>query len=181
MKTIASLIAGVALLAANPVLAQIYPAKPIRIVVPFAPGGSTDILSRTIAQKMTDAWKQQVLVDNRAGANGIVGADIVAKSPPDGYTLVMATNGTHGINASLYPKLPYDTVKDFAPISRLGQSPYLLVAHPSLPVRTVKDLIQLARGRPGEITFSSGGSVSQLAAELFKKTARINLIVVPYK
>lgn len=161
--------------------AQPYPAKPIRVIIPFGPGGPSDLLARTVGQKLTEAWGQQVLIDNRPGANGVVGAELAARSAPDGYTLVMATNGTHGINASLYPKLPYDTVRDFAPITRLGQSPYLLVAHPSLPVRTVKELIQLARGRPGEITFSSGGSVSQLAAELFKKTARINLVVVPYK
>ena len=121
------------------------------------------------------------MIDNRPGANGIVGSELAAKSAPDGYTLVMATNGTHGINASLFPKLPYDTVKDFAPITRLGQAPYVLVAHPSLPVRSAKDLIQLARGKPGAITFAAGGSPSQLAAELFKRTAKINLIVVPYK
>ena len=160
---------------------QPYPAKPIRIVVPFGPGGPSDLLARAIGQKLTEAWRQQVIVDNRPGANGIVGSELVAKSPPDGYTLVMATNGTHGINASLYPKLPYDTVKDFAPITRLGLAPYLLVAHPSLPARSVKELIQLARGRPGEITCAAGGSPSQLGAELFKKAAKVNLIVVPYK
>ena len=163
------------------VAAQPYPSKPIRVVIPFGPGGPSDLLARTVGQKLTEAWGQQVLIDNRPGANGVLGSELAARSAPDGYTLVMATNGTHGINASLYPKLPYDTVRDFAPITRLGQSPYLLVAHPSLPVRGVKDLIQLARARPGEITFSSGGSVSQLAAELFKKTARVNLVVVPYK
>ena len=162
-------------------LAQPYPSKPIRVIIPFGPGGPSDLLARTVGQKLTEAWGQPLMIDNRGGANGVLGSELAAKSAPDGYTLVMATNGTHGINASLYPKLPYDTVKDFAPITRLGQSPYLLVAHPSLPVRTVKELIQLARGRPGEITCSSGGSVSQLAAELFKKTAKINLTVVPYK
>ena len=162
-------------------LAQPYPTKPIRMIIPFGPGGPSDLLARTVGQKLTEAWGQPLLIDNRAGANGVVGCELAAKSAPDGYTLVMATNGTHGINASLYPKLPYDTVKDFAPVTRLGQSPYVLIAHPSLPARTVKDLIQLARSRPGEITFSSGGSVSQLAAELFKRTAKVNLTVVPYK
>jgi tripartite-type tricarboxylate transporter receptor subunit TctC len=161
--------------------AQSYPSKTIRIVVPFGPGGPSDLLGRTVGQKLTEAWGQQVIIDNRPGANGIVGSEVVAKSPPDGYTLLMATNGTHGINASLFPTLPYDTVKDFAPITRLGLAPYLLVAHPSLPARSVKEVIQLARARPGEITWAAGGSPSQLGAELFKKAAKVNLIVVPYK
>jgi tripartite-type tricarboxylate transporter receptor subunit TctC len=163
------------------VSAQQFPTRPIRIVIPFGAGGPSDLLARTVGQKLTEAWSQQVLIDNRAGANGIVGSEIVAKSPPDGYTLMMGTNGTHGINASLFPKLPYDTIKDFAPITRLGQAPYVLVAHPSLPVRSVKELIALSKAKPGAITFAAGGSPSQLGAELFKKTARVNLIVVPYK
>lgn len=167
-------------LVALPVLGQ-YPVKPIRIIVPFGAGGPSDLLARTTGQKLTEAWGQQVLIDNRPGANGVLGSDLVAKSAPDGYTLLMGTNGTHGINASLFPKLPYDTVKDFAPITRVGLAPYVLVAHPSLPVRSVKELIQLARARPGEITAASGGSPSQLAAELFKRTARIDVVVVPYK
>jgi tripartite-type tricarboxylate transporter receptor subunit TctC len=161
--------------------AQQYPSKPIRIIIPFGAGGPSDLLARTVGQKLTEAWGQQVLTDNRPGANGMVGSELAARSAPDGYTLVMATNGTHGINASLFPRLPYDTIKDFAPITRLGQAPYLLVAHPSLPVRSVKELIPLARGKPGEVTCAAGGSPSQLAAELFKRTAKINLIVVPYK
>jgi len=139
------------------------------------------LLTRAVGQKLTEAWGQQVLIDNRPGANGIVGTELAAKSPPDGYTLVSATSGTHGINASLFPKLPYDTVKDFAPITRMGYAPYLLVAHPSLPVRTVKELVALARKRPGEIAWAAGGSPTQLGAELFKRTAKINVVVVPYK
>jgi tripartite-type tricarboxylate transporter receptor subunit TctC len=158
-----------------------YPVRPIRIVVPLAAGGPSDLLARLIGQKMTEAWGQQVIVDNRPGANGIVGSDIVAKSPPDGYTLVMGTNGTHGINASLYQKMPYDTLRDFAPIARTGIASYVLVAHPSLPVRSVKELIALAKARPGELTWASGGSPSQLSAELFKRTANIDVVVVPYK
>jgi tripartite-type tricarboxylate transporter receptor subunit TctC len=150
-------------------------------VVPLAPGGPSDLVARTLGQKMTEVWGQQTLVDNRAGANGVVGSEIVAKSAPDGYTLLIGTTGTHGINASLYPKLPYDTVNDFAPIARIGISNYVLVAHPSLPVTGVRDLVQLARAKPGEITWSSGGSVSQLAAELFKRTAGIDVVIVPYK
>ena len=162
-------------------LAQQYPSKPIRLIIPFAPGGPSDFLGRTIGQKLTEAWGQQVLTDNRGGANGVVGAELGAKSVPDGYTLVLATNGTHGMNASLYSKLPYDTVRDFAPITRLGVAPFLLVAHPSLPVRTVKELIQLARARPGEIAWSSGGAPSLLGSELFKRTAKVDMVVVPYK
>jgi tripartite-type tricarboxylate transporter receptor subunit TctC len=158
-----------------------YPVRAIRIVVPLAPGGPADLLARGVGQKMNEAWGQQVVIDNRAGANGIVGCEIVAKSAPDGQTLVMGTTGTHGINASLYLRLPYDTVADFAPIARVGVSNYVLVAHPSLPVRNVRELVKLAQSRPGEITWSSGGSVSQLAAELFKRSAGIDVIVVPYK
>jgi len=158
-----------------------YPARAIRVIVPFAPGGPSDFLIRSVGQKLTEAWGQQLLVDNRGGANGIVGSDLVAKSAPDGYTWGVATNGTHGINASLFPKMPFDTVKDFAPVTRLGYAPYLLVAHPSLPVCSVKELIALARARPGEINWSAGGSPSQLSAELFKKTAGINVAVIPYK
>ena len=158
-----------------------YPAKAIRVIVPFGPGGPTDFLVRTIGQKLTESWGQQLIVDHRTGANGVVGAELTARAAPDGYTLGMATNGTHGINAALFSKLPYDTVRDFAPVTRLGLAPYLLIAHPSLPARGVKELLALARARPGEITWSCGGSPSQLAAELFKKTAGVNVIVVPYK
>ncbi|HEX6006615.1 MAG TPA: tripartite tricarboxylate transporter substrate binding protein [Burkholderiales bacterium] len=158
-----------------------YPTRPVRIVVPFGAGGPSDLLARTVAQKMSESLGQQVIVENRGGANGVVGVEVVARSAPDGYTLVLGTTGTHGINASLVPKLPYDTIRDFAPIARLGISNYVLVAHPSLPVRTVKELLQLAKARPGELTWAAGGGVTQLAAELFKHSAGINVIVVPYK
>jgi tripartite-type tricarboxylate transporter receptor subunit TctC len=155
--------------------------KSIRVIVPFGPGGPSDYLVRSVGIKLAESWGQQLLVDNRTGANGVVGVELAARAAPDGYTLVMATNGTHGINASLYSRLPYDTVKDFAPITRFALAPYLLIAHPSLPVHGVKELIALARQRPGELTWSYGGSPSQLAVELFKKTAGVNLIPVPYK
>lgn len=158
-----------------------YPAKPIRLIVPFAPGGPSDLLGRLVGQKLSEAWGQQVLIDNRTGANGIVGVDLAAKSAPDGYTLVMGTNGTHGINAALFPKLPYNTVSDFAPIARFGVAPYVLVAHPSLPVRSAKDLIQLAKARPGDIACGYGGSPTQLSIELFKSMAHVDLLPVPYK
>ena len=158
-----------------------YPAKAIRIIVPLAAGGPSDLLARTLGQKFTEAWGQPVVIDNRAGANGVVGCEIVAKSAPDGYTLLMGTSGTHGINASLFAKLPYDTLNDFAPIARVGIAPYVLVAHPSLPVRGIPDLLKLAHARPGQITIAAGGSASHLASELFKSMARINLLLIPYK
>jgi tripartite-type tricarboxylate transporter receptor subunit TctC len=159
----------------------LYPSKPIRIIVPLAAGGPSDLLARTLGQKFTETWSQPVVIDNRTGANGVVGCEIAAKSPPDGYTLLMGTNGTHGINASLFSKLPYDTVNDFAPIARIGIAPYVLVAHPSLPVRSVAELIALARARPGQISIASGGSASHLASALFKSMAGIDLLLVPYK
>ena len=153
----------------------------MRIIVPLAAGGPSDFLARTLGQKFTEAWGQPVVIDNRTGANGVVGTELAAKSAPDGYTLVMGTNGTHGINAALFPKLPYNTVNDFAPIARVGIAPYALVAHPSLPVRAVPDLLQLARARPGQITIASGGSASHLAAALFKSMSRVDLLLIPYK
>ena len=173
--------AGIIALAAAPAIAQQYPVKPVRIVVPLAAGGPSDLLARTAGQKFSEAWGQPVLIDNRPGVNGIVGSEVVARSAPDGYTLLMGTNGTHGINASLIPKLSYDTVNDFAPIARVGYAPYVLVAHPSLPVRSIKDLVQLAKTRPGQVTWAYGGSASQLAAALFKSMAHVDLLLVPYK
>lgn len=158
-----------------------YPVRAIRVIVPFGPGGPADRLARAAAPKMAESLGQQVVVENRGGANGIVGTEVVAKSAPDGYTLVVGTTGTHGINAALFARLPYDTINDFAPIARLGVSNYVLVAHPSLPVRTVRELLQLAKARPGHITWAAGGAVTQLAAELFKRTAGIDVVVVPYK
>jgi len=165
---------------ATSALAQ-YPGKAVRIIVPLAAGGPSDLLARVVGQKMSEAWSQPVVIDNRPGANGVVGCELVARSAPDGYTLLMGTSGTHGINASLFTKLPYDTINDFAPIARLGVAPYVLVAHPSLPVQGVADLLRLARARPGDIAIASGGSASQLASELFKSMARINLLLIPYK
>lgn len=177
----ALLLAGLAVAAAGAPFAQPYPSKPIRIVVPFAPGGPSDILARTVGQKLTESWGQPVIADNRGGANGSVGAELVAKSAPDGYTLLLGTSGTHGINASLYAKPAYDAVNDFAPLTRIGQVPFLLVAHPSLPVRSARDLVALARSRPGQLSYASGGSASLLAAELFRSMAQIKLLNVPYK
>ena len=161
--------------------AQTFPSKPVRLIIPFGAGGPSDFLARSVGQKLGETWGQQVLMDNRGGANGVVGCELAAKSPPDGYTLVVGTNGTHGMNASLFQKLPFDTVKDFAPITRMGFAPYLLIAHPSLPARNAKELIALARSKPGAITWSAGGSPSQLGSELFKRVAKVDMVVVPYK
>jgi tripartite-type tricarboxylate transporter receptor subunit TctC len=163
--------------------AQSYPEKPIRIVSPFTPGGGTDLMARLIGQQFTKSWGQQVVVENRPGANGMLGADFVAKSVPDGYTLLVGTMGTHGINASLYRKLPYDAINDYTPITGLITSPMLLLVHPSLPAFSVKDFIALAKARPGQITFSSAGtgSVGHLAGELFNFVARVKIVHVPYR
>ncbi len=162
--------------------AQAYPVKPVRIVVPFAPGGGTDVIARYLAAGMTESLGRQIIVDNRAGANGIVGTEIVARAPTDGYTLLFVSS-PHSVNPGLYPKLPYDTLRDFTPVSMVATSPYVLVIHPSLPVRNVKELIALAKKQPGEISYGSGGSGSSahLAAELFNQMAGIKLREIPYK
>jgi tripartite-type tricarboxylate transporter receptor subunit TctC len=159
-----------------------YPARPIRIVVPFAAGGPSDIGARTLAQGMTQSWRQTIVVDNRIGASGIIGADIVARSAPDGYTLLMAQVGD-AISMSLYSKLPYNFIRDFAPITLVGQTPFILVAHPSLPVKTVQDLITVAKSKPGTLSFGSAGTgvASHLAGELFKGAAGIDVVHVAYK
>ena len=163
--------------------AQTYPAKPVRIVVPWPPGGTTDILARPLAQKLTEQLGQSVVVDNRGGSSGIIGMEIVAKSPPDGYTVAFHTITGHLINASFFPRLGYDTERDFAPITLVGQVPHIIVAHPSLPVRSVKELIALARSRPGDVNYASfgAGSTSHVAGEMFKQMAKVNLVHVPYK
>lgn len=162
--------------------AQAYPAKAIRIVVPFPAGGTSDILSRAIGQKLTEEWKQPVIVDNRPGAGANIGAEIVVKSPPDGYTLLLAST-IHTINPSLYRKLAYDPVKDFTPITLIATTSQVLVVHPSLPVKTVKELVAYAKKHPGEINYSSAGNGSQphLTAELFKSRTGIDIVHVPYK
>lgn len=161
---------------------QAYPVKPVRIVVPFPPGGTSDILARAIGQKLNEEWKQQIIVDNRPGAGANIGAEIVAKSPPDGYTLLLAST-IHTINPSLYSKLAYDPVRDFTPITLIAATSQVLVVHPSLPVKTVKEFIAYAKKRPGALNYSSAGNGSQphLTAELFKTKTGINIVHVPYK
>jgi tripartite-type tricarboxylate transporter receptor subunit TctC len=159
-----------------------YPHKPIRLVVPFPPGGGTDILARLLGQKAGEMLSQQIIIDNRGGAGGTIGTDIAAKAPPDGYTLILVS-GSHAINPGLYQKLPYDSVNDFAPITQIATSPGILVVNPSLPVKSVKELIALARARPGQINYASAGSGTppHLAGELFKVMAKIDMVHVPYK
>lgn len=174
--------ATIACVSAGTVHAQAYPVKPVRIVVPFAPGGGTDVIARHLAAGMTESLKRQVIVDNRAGANAIVGTEFVARAPADGYTLLFVSS-PHSVNPSMYARLPYDTLRDFAPVSMIASSPYFLVTHPSLPVRTVKDLIALARKQPDQILYGSGGSGSSahLTAELFNQMTRVKLREVPFK
>lgn len=165
------------------VAAQNYPTKPIRLIAPFPPGGSTDLLARVIAQKLTEAFGQQVIVENRGGAGGTIGVELAARAAPDGYTIVMGHVGTFGANPTLYPKLPYDAIKDFAPITQLAIVPNGMVVHPTLPVRTVKEFLAIARAKPGQLLYGSGGSGSaaHLAMVYFELMAKIKLTHVPYK
>jgi len=163
--------------------AQAYPVKPIRIVVPFPPGGATDILARDVAQKLTEAWGQQVIVDNRPGAGGNIGSELVAHSAPDGYTLEMGTVGTHAINASLYAKMPYDHVKDFAPVILVAGVPNVLVVNNAVPANSVAELIAYAKANPGKLNFASSGNGTSihLSGELFKVMAGVQMTHIPYK
>jgi tripartite-type tricarboxylate transporter receptor subunit TctC len=163
--------------------AETYPVKPVRIVAAFSPGGFVDLTARLVSGPLSAALGQQVVVENRAGAGGIVGTELVARAAPDGYTLTVGSAGTHGVNQSLYPKLPYHVLRDFQPVARLADAPSILAVHPSLPVRSVKDLIALARSRPGQIMYASAGAgtSTHLAAALFEHLARVKFVHVPYK
>ncbi len=164
-------------------LAQNYPVKPIRVVAPFPPSGGTDLFARALAQKLGAVFGQQVIVDNRSGAGGMIGSDMVARAAPDGYTLLVTSSSTHSIAPHLTRKPLYDPLRDFAPVIAIASAPNLLVVHPSLPVRAVKDLIDLAKARPGAINYASNGSgtLSHLTGELFKLQAGVNLTHIPYK
>ncbi|MBC7779786.1 MAG: tripartite tricarboxylate transporter substrate binding protein [Proteobacteria bacterium] len=168
---------------AAPTHAQSWPAKPIRIVVPYAPGGPLDEVARVVGQRMTETWGQPVLVDSRGGGGGSIGAEIVARAAPDGYTLLLGNAGPLTINPSLMKRLPYDTTKDFAPVSLLLTSPMVLVVHPSLPVRNVRDLVKLARANPGELNYASAGigNLQHLSMESLQAIAGIRMNHVPYK
>ena len=174
------LIAIVFLLASTSALAQAYPSKPIRMVVGFVAGGPTDALARIVALRLGGALGQQVVVENRGGADGIIGADVVAKSTPDGYTIFFASAG-HAINASLYAKVPYRTIEDFEPITRVGESPNIIAVTPSLPTKDLRELIALAKAKPGELNYGATSSPTHLATELLASSAGIKLTRVPYK
>ena len=171
------------LLPAAPAISQSFPVKPLRIVVPFSAGGPTDITARFIAPRMTELLGQSIVIDNRAGATGIIGAELVAKSPPDGYTLLMATASVVAINMVTYSKLPYDTLRDFQPLTPIMTTATILVVHPSVPARSLKDLVALAKARPGQITMASAGTggTLHLPIEMLMKSAGIKMTHVPYK
>ena len=173
----------IALVVTTNAFAQSYPVKPIRLVLPYPPGGGTDVIARPLAQKLTEQLGQQVIVDNRGGAGGNIGMEFVAKSPPDGYTLLFALTAQYAVNPSLYPKLPYDPVRDYAPISLLANAPYLLVVHPALPAKSVAELVALVKARPGQLSYSSSGNGSgaHLAGEMLRSLARVEIVHVPYK
>ena len=167
---------------ALPVGAQTYPSKPVRVIIPFSAGGAADVPGRIVTQRLSDAFKQQVLVDNRPGAGSTIGADAAAKAAPDGYTLFMISN-THFVSAALHKKLAYDSLNDFTPVTQITSAPNILVVHPSLPVKTVKDLIALAKARPGQIDYASSGngSTQHLTGALFASMAGINITHIPYR
>ena len=182
VRALALLFAAVAMLFALPVVAQTYPSKPVRVVIPWPPGGSNDIVGRIVMQKVAESTGQQFVIDNRAGAAGSIGADVVAKAPADGYTL-MVHSTSHVGNASLYKKLPYDTLKDFAGVGLLAAQPGVLVVHASLPVKSVREFIALAKSRPGQINYSSSGngSAPHLSMALFVAMTGIKVVHIPYK
>jgi tripartite-type tricarboxylate transporter receptor subunit TctC len=161
---------------------QAYPVKPVRIISIFPPGGGNDLLSRTVAQKLSENLKQQVIVENRPGANGIIGTEAAARAAPDGYTIVLIPSG-HAVNATLYKKLPYDSIKDFTPITLIGSSPLVLAVHPSMPVKNVKDLIALAKARPGQLTYASSGvgASGHLAGAMFETMTGTKMVHIPYR
>ncbi len=172
-----------ALLATGNALAQTWPAKPVRLIVPYPPGGSADILARAIGQKLGDGLGQQVVIDNRPGAGTAIGAEATAKAAPDGYTILLGTVSSHAINPALNPGLKFDPIKDFAPISLVASIPFALVVHPSLPAKSVKELIALAKARPGSLNYSSAGNgtSNHLAGELFKSMTGTFMVHIPYK
>ena len=182
MRFLASLVAGILLACVLGASAQQYPTRPIRFIVPFPPGGGNDIVGRIVAQKLADGLGQPVVVDNRGGAGGTIGTDLTAKAPPDGHT-VLINNISLAVNATLFPKLPYDTLKDLAPVTMVGRQPNILVVHPSVPVKSVRELLALAKAKPRQINYGSGGvgTASHLATELLKLMAKVDMVHVPYK
>jgi len=178
-----ALLAAAVLAGAAAADAQNYPSRPVKLVVPFPPGGPLDATGRLIAQKLTDAWSQPVVVENKPGAGGNIGADLVAKSAPDGYTILLGALSTHAVNPTLYANMPYDPVRDFVPITLLATTPNVLVVNPALPVNSVKELVAYAKAHPGKLSFGSGsnGSAGHLAGELFKVDTGTDIVHIPYK
>jgi tripartite-type tricarboxylate transporter receptor subunit TctC len=183
MRALATAAAGLLLSFPTQAAELAYPSKPIRLVVPFPAGGSLDVVARAIGEKLSIAWGQPVIIDNRPGAGGNIGADLVAKSAPDGYTILEGALSTHAVNVSLYSKMPYDPIKDFAPITLVAVTPNVLVLNPSVPANSVAELIAYAKANPGKLAFGSGsnGSAGHLAGELFKAEAGVDMVHVPYK
>jgi tripartite-type tricarboxylate transporter receptor subunit TctC len=183
LKSVGRILILVSVTAAGGAAAQTFPAKTVRLIVPFAPGGSTDITARIVAQKLGEAWKQQVVVDHRSGAGGNIGAEAVARAAPDGYTLLLATTGVMSINMFLYKTLTYDAARDLAPVTQIGSLPLILIVHPSLPAKSVKELIAIAKAKPGALTYASSGvgGATHMTAELFRAMAGVDIVHVPYK
>lgn len=183
MRMTTSFLAAILAATACSAAAQGYPNRPIRFIVPSTPGGSVDTLARTVGPRLSEKWNQQVIVDNRSGAGGAIAGELVAKSPPDGYTLLVGTIASLATNVSLQKKLPYDPVKDFAPVTLLATQNLMLLVHPSLPVKSVKELSALAKKKPGSLSFSSAGNGTggHLSGELYKMLAGVDLLHVPYK
>ena len=182
LPALASLVLGcLGFAAAHPAFAQTYPVKPVRFVVPFAAGSATDSVARLVGAHVTDITGQAVLVENRAGASGIIGAEVAAKAPADGYTLLIGTNTTNAANVSLFKSLPYNPQKDFAPVGLIGTAGLIAAVHPSLPVKTIAELIALAKKNPGKLAFGEGSASSRASVEMFKQMAGIDFLRVPYK
>jgi tripartite-type tricarboxylate transporter receptor subunit TctC len=182
LSTVTSTVIGAACIAAAPAAwAQAWPNHPVKIVVPFAAGSATDIAARLLAEELGNAFRQGFIIDNKAGASARIGAEAVAKAPPDGYTLLVTTNTSHSANPYLYKKLPYDPVKDFTPISGIMNIPVIIVVNPKLPVKTLQDLINYSKERPGKVSYGYGNSIGQVTAASFAKAAGIDVIATPYK
>jgi len=169
------------LLGAGSAIGQPYPAKPIRVVVAFPPGGTNDILARLIGQRWSEAWGQPVIVENRPGANTIIGAELVVKAPPDGYTLLVGASSTYTVNPAIYRKLPYDPVRDLAPVTTFGNIPLVIAVHPSVPANSVRELIALAKSRPGQLNYGTPTVTFQVVIEMFAQMASVQLNRIPYK
>ena len=181
-KTMRFALGAVLAIATHIAFAQAYPTKPIRLMVPFPPGGSTDIVARIVAQQVSERLGQQMVIENRGGAGGTIGTALVAKAPADGYTLVLGTTSTHVVAPAVYPKLDYDPIKDFAPVSLLAVTPYLLVVHPNVKANTLKEFVEVVRGQPGKLNYASAGtgSTTHIAMEMLKLAATTDMLHIPF-